>query len=359
MQFKNNFTNILRSELTLWVAIFFLGGPCLSQEFAIDSEAGGEESVRYLPEGHGMIPVADKFAYPRISALDVDDPSSLGYTYRPNLFGIELLEEEYDFYNLINTDRPDFTDATFSVGRGVTILENGYTYRIVKDHEANTAITKRSLPESLVRFGVNDELELRIKWNGYVLSDVVDHNTGLKTQVFGGDDIILAFKYEVMQQDQWAPMLTVLSGTTVPTGTNGVSSNALQPFVNVVSGWGLRRWLYLKSSAGVDWQKTSVSTLIGGGSIPQGPAVAQLRENIDLFHQSVSLLYQTSPKLGGFVEYFGFSQIGGVDNRPANYLDTGLFIYATNNVQFDVRVGTRLGERVGEIFTGAGLSVRY
>lgn len=331
---------------------------CLSVVTVLAQEEGAEPTLRFLPDGNGMIPVADPFEYPRIPALDVDDESRLFFTYRPNLIGREV-PDEWDFSNLINTDRPDFTDATFSVGKGVTIVESGYTFRKAVDTVGNASITKRSLPETLVRYGINDEFELRAKWNGYVLSDVNDRNTNLHTQVFGGDDMVLAFKYEMRQQQGWIPMVTLLSGATIPTGTNGVSSNQTQPFVNVVGGWGIRRWLYLKCSAGVDWQKTSVSTLVGGGSEPNGPAVVLLRDNINLYHQSTSLLFQLSPRVGGFVEYFGFWQTSGEDNHPANYFDTGLFLYATNNVQFDVRIGQRFGSSTEEVFTGAGMSIRF
>src|SRR2546421_6993318 len=73
------------------------------------------DEVRYLPEGNGWIVISDPWQYSRIPCLDCDDPSSVFYTYRANLFGIEV-PDEWDFYNLISTDRPDFPDATFSVG---------------------------------------------------------------------------------------------------------------------------------------------------------------------------------------------------------------------------------------------------
>jgi hypothetical protein len=133
----------------------------------------------------------------------------------------------------------------------------------------------------------------------------------------------------------------------------------MQPFVNFVAGCGFRRWLYLKLSTGIDWQKTSVSTLFGGGSEPVGPIVIFLRDNINVYHFSSSLLYQALPRVGGFLEVFGFAQTGGADNRPAIYFDTGLYLYATTNVQFDVRYGVRMSDRVDELFTGAGLSLRY
>jgi hypothetical protein len=84
-----------------------------------------------------------------------------------------------------------------------------------------------------------------------------------------------------------------------------------------------------------------------------------LRDNITVYHYSASLLYQATPRVGGFIEIFGFGQTGGSDNRGSCFADTGLFLYATTNVQFDVRFGERLSNRVDELFAGAGLSVRY
>jgi len=328
------------------------------RENAIFAPPPPSSETRYLPEGNGWIVVSDPMQYPRVPALDCDDPNSVFYTYRANLFGIDV-PDEWDFYNLISTDRPDFTDATFSVGTGVTIIETGYTYRRAFDHEANVEQSRRSIPEALIRYGLTDEFEIRLKWNGYVMSDLQDFNTGLRKQLFGTDDLITSIKYEVWQQNGALPMLTFLTGSTLPSGTNGISSNQVQPFVNFVAGWGFRRWLYLKLSTGIDWQKTSVSTLFGGGYEPNGPIVVALRDNINVYHFSSSLLYQALPRVGGFAEFFGFAQTNGRDNRPAIYFDTGLYLYATTSVQFDVRYGVRLSERVNELFTGAGLSVRY
>lgn len=317
-----------------------------------------EVDVRYSPEGSGNIVIGDPADDPYLPIFMSDNPRSLWYPDRPNLLNIPV-EDEWDFYNLINTDRPDFTDATYTVGRGVTIIENGYTFRQINDHEGNNRQSRRSLPESLVRYGVTDEFELRLKWNGYAMSNIHDLDTGLRTQVFGGDDLYLGIKYELFQQNAWRPMLTMLTGTTVPVGTNGVSSNALQPFINFVPGWGIRRWLYLKMSFGLDWQKVSQSELIGGGSVPIATSVLTFRDNIHVYHGSVSLLFQASKRVGGFVEMFTLATASGADNRPTTYVDTGLFIYATTNVQFDVRIGKRVSERVDEFFTGGGLSLRF
>ena len=72
-------------------------------------------------------PVTNPREYNRIRSLDNDDPESFGYMQRPNLFNIQV-PDEWDFTNLINTDRLDFTDTPVSVGKGGTILETGFTF---------------------------------------------------------------------------------------------------------------------------------------------------------------------------------------------------------------------------------------
>ena len=71
------------------------------------------------------------------------------------------------------------------------------------------------------------------------------------------------------------------------------------------------------------------------------------------------MLFQASKRVGGFVEWFAIDSTGALDNQQANYLQAALFMYATPNIQFDIRYGHRLGSRIDESFTGAGFAVRY
>ncbi len=61
------------------------------------------------------------------------------------------------------SDRPDFTEASSTVGAGVVQVETGYT--LVYD-DARPRTLEHSFPEALVRVGVwRDWLELRLGWN--------------------------------------------------------------------------------------------------------------------------------------------------------------------------------------------------
>ena len=321
-----------------------------------ETQHGGEKPVRYAPWGNGHIVIADPADFPRVKAFDHHCPDCLWDTMRPNLIG-QQVSDEWDFYNLVNTDRPDFTDATFSVGKGVTIIESGYTFR--QSSADDLKISRRQLPEVLTRVGITDEFELRIKWNGYVMTDITDRTTGLTTNSFGGDDLQLGFKYEVLQQDDWKPMVTFVGTAVLPTGTNGVSANSVQPSANLVYGWGFRRWLYLKASTGVDFVRTRDATRVIDGTVQEGPLGLLAEDNSSQWHQSASLLFQVSKRVGGFVEWFCFFNNNSADTTPSHFADTGMFFYLTPNIQLDFRVGDRLSDKVSTIFTGTGLSIRF
>lgn len=299
-----------------------------------------------------IIEEADEYPHPK--SLEVDDPNSFWYTLRPNVLNIAV-PDEWDFYNLINTDRPDFTDAVYSVGKGVTYLENGYFFR--NTHEGPTRISTRQLPQSLLRHGLTDEFELRVKWNGYVMTDYRDATTGVHLSEFGGDDLNLGFKWELIQQQGWRPMVSVVSGAIVPTGTRGISADAVQPHFNMVYGWGLRRWLYLKGQTGADFLRVSNAPVSDFASAVPGFVVE--RSNQASWHQSFCILSQWTKHVGAFHEWFMISNTGAGDARAQHFLDMGTYIYLTPNIQLDARIGTRLSNRVSETLAGAGFSARW
>ena len=66
------------------------------------------------------------------------------------------------------TDRPDFTESAFVVGRGTVQLEGGGTYVDFGDESVTT------LPELLVRWGITRTVELRFLTPTYAWIDGPD-----------------------------------------------------------------------------------------------------------------------------------------------------------------------------------------
>lgn len=304
--------------------------------------------LKPLKGGNIVVPPVEEF--PRIEALDVEDPERFLYTWRHNLTGQDI-PHEWDFYAIIATDRPDYTDATFSVGKGVVYWESGYTHRSI--FAGDTSTSTQSLPEVLVRSGLTDEFELRVRWAGMSDLQFNDFANGNSVRTFGSNDMNVGFKYEFNQQSEFIPMTTFVIDTFLPTGSADFSSNTVQPRLNVVWGWGLRRWLYLKVSTGADFlRKVNLE-------LDPTARIVTTRDNQIEAHQSEAVLMQFSKHLGAFYEHFTLYRTGSVDNRPDHFLDTGLYLYLTPNVQLDCKMGTRISNRFDERFCGAGFSVRY
>lgn len=66
------------------------------------------------------------------------------------------------------TNRPDQTESSETVGPGYVQFEFGWTHS--EDNE-DGEVTSDSLPETLVRVGVADGLELRFGFDGFIRED--------------------------------------------------------------------------------------------------------------------------------------------------------------------------------------------
>ena len=303
--------------------------------------------------GPSKIKIVDPREVPRITSLDNDDPNSFFYTERPNLFNIQV-DDEWDWNNLINTDRSDFTDTPYTVGEGISVLETGITNTRVNSPDGHS--TLRSLPESLLRTGVTNEFELRFKWLGYKMLDQKDTHTGATASAFGGSDFDLGFKWTMFQQKNWFPMTTLVGGALIPTGTNGFSGNSVQPHFNFVQGWELRRYIYLKHQFGLDYL-TQPTFSVTGPTGMSGPVLTGSRSALDSYHSSISCLYQATKHIGGFAEWF---VLYGQNQQTTNFLDTGFFFYLTPNIQFDGVIGSSIAaQETNTLFTKIGFSTRW
>ena len=293
--------------------------------------------------GPAKLKIVDPKEVPRITSLDNDDASSFFYTYRPNLFNIEV-DDEWDWNNLINTDRSDFTDTPYTVGEGISVLETGITNTRVNSTDGHS--TLRSLPESLLRY----------KWLGYQLLNQENTHTGAIASGFGGGDFDLAFKWTMFQQKNWFPMTTLVGGALIPTGTNGFSGDSVQPHFNFVQGWEVRRFIYLKHQFGLDYL-TQPSFSVTGPTGMSGPVLTGNRSALDSYHSSISCLYQATKHLGGFVEWFA---LYGQNQQTTNFFDAGYFFYLTPNIQLDGVIGSSIAAQdTNTLFTKIGFSTRW
>ena len=238
----------------------------------------------------------------------------------------------------LESDRPDFTDSSTTVGFRRLQIESGYTFThaIAGDptHDAH------DLPELLVRYGVAERLELRVAWDeGMVFDRYLDRHSGRVVTENGSTDVDFGFKYALSKQDKWRPQSAIIVSLSAPVGAPGLSSQQVDPFVNYLYSWDLTKKLSLNCSTGGLW-------------------TAESGDHFSRFSQSASVEYELTKKLHVFNEWFAFFRCDASDNRPQHYYDAGLTYLLTPNFQLDWRAGLGLNDASDGFFTGCGLTIR-
>jgi hypothetical protein len=231
------------------------------------------------------------------------------------------------------TDRPDFTEASVTVGRGVSQFEMGYTYFF--DDDGGEPTIFHSYPELLVRVGIlADWFELRIAWN-----HATEKINGLETS--GSLDMLIGCKLALTPQEGILPEMAIVPQMTVPSGSDAFTFDDVMPGVNWLYGWDIHEGLSTGGS-------TQFIRSRDDGT----------QETFYLFAQSWTVGYSLTEKLGAYTEWFALLPSGADTVRPEHYFDGGFTYLLSNNVQWDIRGGVGLNNAAVDYFIGTGLSVR-
>ena len=261
-------------------------------------------------------------------------------------------DEEPD---VIVTDRPDFTEASSTVGKGRVQLEAGYTF--TRDRTNGERFSSHSYPEALLRVGVfADWFEFRVGQNfgteGTTLPD------GTRSRAGGADDLYLGVKLGLTEQTAWHPEMALILQMTVPTGSSDFSACELLPGVNLLYGWDVVKD---RVSIGGSTQANSVR---GDFELPDFMGLGQAvtgKHTYLLLAQSLTVNYTLSEKLGAYTEWFAFfpHSAVGPEIGPEHYMDGGFTYKVTPAFQLDIRAGVGLNRHAADFFAGSGFAVKY
>jgi hypothetical protein len=240
----------------------------------------------------------------------------------------------------IATDRPDFTEASSTVGRGRIQLESGYTFS--RNREAGIR-DAHSYPEALLRVGLlADWFELRIGQN-FSNNRLFSAESGA-VHTRGSEDLYLGVKLALTEQDQFLPEMALVLQTTVPTGPRDLTAGRMLPGLNLLYGWDV-----------------VPDRLTFAGSTQGNAAVDDVgQSHVDLA-QALTVGYSLTQKLGAYTEFFGFFPHGATapDVAPEYYFNGGFTYKFTPNLQTDIRAGVGLNRHAEDFFVGTGFAVRY
>ena len=236
------------------------------------------------------------------------------------------------------TDRPDFTESSSTVGRGVAQLEMGYTY--VYDAEAGDRTRTHSYPQTLLRYGILAEwLELRVGWNYAEEATRVD---GVPARAGGSEDLYLGLKFALTPQECLLTEMALIAQMTVPSGSAAFSAGETLPGVNWIYSWEINDWL---STAGSSQFNRAIDEVTG--------------ETYLEYAQSWTFGYSLTERLGAYTEWFALIPSGADTVRTQHYFNGGFTFLLSNDIQYDVFAGVGLNRAADDYFLGTGLSMRF
>jgi len=232
------------------------------------------------------------------------------------------------------TDRPDQTESSETVAPGYVQLEFGWTHR---EDDEGMDVTSDAFPETLVRIGIANDLELRLGFAGYVWEDVdaVGRDDGV-------GDLEVGLKWKLWEEAGWQPQTAILAGTSVPAGEAPFSSERFDPSIRLACSHTLTERLALGYNLTGLW--TSEEDVTGD------------RDTTASIAYSIVLGIALSERTGTFIEFFGEAPTS--EGKPANSFDAGMTYLIADNIQIDVLGGIGLSEAADDWFVGAGLVCR-
>ena len=242
----------------------------------------------------------------------------------------------------METERHDFTQSTTTVGRGVVQVESGYLY-LYKEEDGESE-SSHATPEMLLRLGLSDDIEFRLRWN-YGWRFIEDEH-----DLQGAQDMIWSIKLQMTEPCGWVPESALEIRSSVPTGGSDFTLGEVKAGFSYIYGWELT-------------ENTTVygSTVYAPSGLGEFSLVPEEPESVsfDVWAQSVALGAELTEKNTAYLEWFGLFSNGLEEEFSLSFLNAGFDHYFSDNFLIDFRVGVGLTEDSEDFFTGIGGGARF
>jgi len=226
------------------------------------------------------------------------------------------------------TDRPDFTESSVVVGKGIWQLETGTAYVGEADARAFAA------PQALLRLGLTNRLELRLGGSGFLS----ERATAGAEPTVGGSDFEVGAKLTLLDEERAGFALAVIPIVSLPVGSEAFTSGGVDPTVKVT--WSRE----LPSGFGLSGNFNVMSQTEDDSRVTRGAWSASLGHDLFL-------------GWGGYAEVYGFSSVER-DGQAAWTFNGGLTHGFGPDRQLDVTVGRGMTAAADDWFVSAGFSLR-
>jgi hypothetical protein len=260
-----------------------------------------------------------------------------------DLFGGDF-DCENPYAERIETERHDFTQSAVTVGRGVVQIEGGYSFFYHDDDGATE--TAHTAPEMLLRLGLSEDIEFRLRWN-YVSVEVED-----EANESGAEDLGWSFKLQVTEQECRGPVPTSaleIRGTA-PSGGEAWTTDRVEFGLDYIYQWDLNERFNVAGSTGF-----GTDGLGEFGLLPDEPT----RDRFIVLSQSAVVGVELTESNSMYVEWYGIFSHGLEDELVFSVFDMGVDHYVTDNFVVDIRAGIGLSDDADDFFCGAGGGYRF
>ena len=240
-------------------------------------------------------------------------------------------QDDTDTLGALVTDRPDATEASSTVGKGILQFETGGLYETYETN--NTNFENYTYNTMLIRYGLLDNLELRLGWDFTEGVTTIDGNK-LDNVMSGFSPLLLGLKIDIAEEKGLIPEIALI-GHVFPIFS--ASTDYRPEYTGVDFRVSLSHTLSERSSLGynigAEW----------GNDSPEAAAI-----------YTIAYGYSISDKFGMYAELYGDLP---EDSSANHYWDAGMTYLANNDLQFDAYIGTSITEGQ-DLLIGIGLSYR-
>jgi hypothetical protein len=221
----------------------------------------------------------------------------------------------------INADRPRFSISTTTVDPGVWQLETGIEYLRDRDGGDFTQVT---LPEAWLRFGLAEDFELLLNWDG-----VRRFSAGGSTTT-GMTDAAIGLKIQVTD-DRARTTASFFATLSLPVGDDAFTSDSVDPAIGIA-------WAH---AGRFDWFGTAILT--------------KDRSDYTLGN-GVGINFAKAARSNAFIEW----EVIIPDNGSARHSLNGGYIWShTRRSQFDLDASVGLNDSAPDYGLSAGWVYRF
>lgn len=236
-------------------------------------------------------------------------------------------------------DRPDATESPYTVPLGFYQLELGGTFTVneIGSFKSETI----SVPETLLRIGLSQTVELRLGWSG--AQDERLELAGMDVAIDGIGDTEIGLKIGRSENKDSGFATAILLSTSVPTGDAEFTSDRFDPSIRLALGLPVSDRVDIGFNVGV-----AMASEFDGAD----------RDQLSSLVYSLVSGFGLTDRLGLYMEVFGDTGLSR-ESSPANYLNAGVTYLVRPDLQLDIEGGVGLSDNADDWFAGIGLVVLW